>query len=167
MLTFLHRALQQYKDMCSQGSLWLLGSWPCVAKEASEAWRGVDGLPGLPASLTPPDVCWRSGNICFPRPPSPGDVRTWPSLGWIEVAILEFSIWLWDMQAVYLYLQRHFHHIGALLPFVLSWWKHSAPKAKHFQRMSSPAAGWGGFAGPLASAPEELGQATALRKPVS
>ena len=57
MVTFLHRALQQYKDMCSQGSLWLLGSCPCVAKEASEAWRGVDGLPGLPASLTPPDVC--------------------------------------------------------------------------------------------------------------
>ena len=60
MVTFLHRALQQYKDMCSQGSLWLLGSCPYVAKEASEAWRGVDGLPGLPglpASPTPPDVC--------------------------------------------------------------------------------------------------------------
>ena len=71
MVTFLHRALQQYKDMCSQGSLWLLGSCPYVAKEASEAWRGVDGLPGLPglpASPTPPDVCWQTGNICFPRP---------------------------------------------------------------------------------------------------
>lgn len=96
MVTFLHRALQQYKDMCSQGSLWLLGSCPYVAKEASEAWGGAEWMV-CQVSQHPPHLQMYADKVAIfvsqDRPPSPDDVHTWPALGWIEAAILEFSIW--------------------------------------------------------------------------
>lgn len=94
MVTFLHRALQQYKDVCSRRSLWLLDSCRCVAKEGSEVWGE---WVVCQVSQYPPHLQMYVDEVAIfvfqDRPPSPDDVQTWPSLGWIEVAILEFSIW--------------------------------------------------------------------------
>lgn len=155
MVTFLHRALQQYKDMCSQGSLWLLGSCPYVAKEASEACGG-SGWSARSPSIPHTSRCMLTKwQYLFPKTVHPAQMMCTHDqhLAGLRLPYWNFPFGVWDMQAVYLYLQMHFHHIGALLPFVPSWWKHSAPKAKHFQRIRSPAAGRGGFAGPPASAP--------------
>lgn len=92
MVTFLHRALQQYKDMCSQGSLWLLGPCPCVAKEVRLGGSGWSARsPSIPHLQLYADEV---GIFVSQDHAAQVMCRHDSSLGWIEVAILEFSIWL-------------------------------------------------------------------------
>lgn len=77
MVTFLHRALQQYKDVCSRRSLWLLDSCRCVAKEGSEVWGE---WVVCQVSQHPPHLQMYVDEVAIfvfqDRPPSPDDVQT-------------------------------------------------------------------------------------------
>lgn len=82
-----------------------------------------------------------------------------------EAAILEFSNGAQDMQFVYIYLQMNLSHSATALWTIITESKYTKSKTFSRDEVTCSRARWP--AGPLASAPKELGQVTYLHESVT